>query len=139
LEVSKRAKQEEAKQAIEVSKKINDLNTLLEDHICMSKVFDAIEKTTDKKVFFETIALEGTEGTLALEGKAATYKDAADQLAVYRAQTDSFMEASTKSVALVEDRASGRTYVSFSPQMKLNKDLFLCESKDNKEISNNNK
>lgn len=129
LETEKSAKQKEVAVAVEVSKKITSLNKALSNHLCFTNIFDEIEKTTVKKVYFDNLSLESQEGSLSLSAKAATYLDAANQLAVWRSKPDFFTKVLAPGFELEEGLEGEKSYVDFKPQIKLNLEKFKCQVK----------
>lgn len=117
----------DAEKALETQSKASYVQTMFDEHVCFSGVIDLLEDTTVDSVFYEGMELESTSGSLVLSAKAASYTDAADQIAIWRS-VDSVIDSYTVSdVSLEKIVGSEQEFVSFQPRIVLNPDSYNCK------------
>ncbi|MBU1118585.1 hypothetical protein KKH43_01740 [Patescibacteria group bacterium] len=121
-------KKEQATEALEVSKKVRVVQDMLENHICLSAVFNALEKNTVTTVYYDSFSFEGLESRVVLDAKALSYTDAANQLAVFRTKPEFFTDVTISQAAYTSLGEDEKTYVGFSPQFQVPRKSYLCEN-----------
>ncbi len=116
-----------AEKALEVQSKVSHVQNMFDEHVCFSGIIDLLEDTTVSTVFYEGMELESTSGSLVLSAKAASYTDAADQIAIWRSVDSVIDSYAVSDVSLERIVGSEQEYVSFQPRIVLHPDSYNCK------------
>ncbi len=118
-----------------LAKQIENITSLLDNHICWSPFFAELDDLTVKKVYFTRFSGDEVAESLSLAGRAADYTTLGEQFAVFR-ESDTFKSFKISQAQYITE--GNNSYVDFSATLDFSPDALLCKDEDEKKLKKNN-
>lgn len=115
-----------------LTKQIENITSLLSNHICWSPFFAELEDLTVKKVYFTRFSGDEAAESLSLAGRAADYTTLGEQFAVFR-ESDTFDSFKISQAQYITE--GNDNYVDFSATLDFSPDALLCEDEDETKVN----
>ena len=118
-----------------LAKQIENITSLLDNHICWSPFFAELEDLTVKELYFTRFSGDETAESLNLTGRAADYTTIGEQFAVF-GNSDTFKSFRISQAQYITE--GNDNYVDFSATLDFSTDVLLCENEDEEKLKKNN-
>jgi Tfp pilus assembly protein PilN len=123
---SSQAIQAQIKELGPLSNKLKQLLTLFDQHVYWSEFFPSLERHTAKNVYFTSLDV-GADNHIALQGKALTLRDIAEQLIILQTSQDYF-NVQLQNLTLVETEEPDEPQIEFSLDFNLDPSIILIDN-----------